>query len=68
MTGTRDTLTLIAKFRKRLRRSIFEKLVDHRFSNLVDCYVATSQVENTFGEINAEMPEHVTQTAVVVVR
>ena len=43
--GAGDTLALITKFRKRLRPTIFKKLVDHRFTSLVDFYAAAQQAK-----------------------
>ena len=36
---------LISKFKKRLRSTIFDKLVGHHFTSLVDYYAATQQAE-----------------------
>ena len=37
--------SLIAKFRKRPRATIFDKLVGYCFKSLVDCYATEQQVE-----------------------
>ena len=50
----RDTPTLIVKFRKWLQPAIFDKLVGHRFTSLVDCYAVAQQAEASLEMRNVE--------------
>ena len=48
------TPTLLAKFRKRLQAAIFDKLVSHCFTSLIDCYAAAQQAKAILEMRNAE--------------
>ena len=59
-----DTPALIAKFRKWLRPAIFNRLVGHHFTSLVNFYVASQQAEASLEIRNIER----NRVTVIVVR
>ena len=54
MVGNVDTPILISRFMNRLRQPIVDKIAEHRFTTLMDCYASTQLAEANIEARNAE--------------
>ena len=54
LTGNADSPALILKFMSRLRPAISDKIAEHRFNTLMDCYASAQLAEANIKSRNAE--------------